>query len=77
MWYVCQYLEFQQKVRDGLLGKTGVFWMSFLDDARKVFMLLYSVKVKNLDIFHKSNSDLFFSFGGHNYARYLTYFEPF
>ena len=56
--YVNEYKEFQHKVREGLLGKTGVFWISFLDDARRVFMLIYAYKVNNLHIFHKAMGDM-------------------
>ena len=74
------YEEFQEKVRKGSIGKTATFWLSFLDHARRVFMLLYAVKTNNLPLFHKSMADmadLFFSFGGHNYSRFLTWFDLF
>jgi hypothetical protein len=75
-----EYLTFQEKVRGGELGKTGRFWISFLDHARRVFMLLYAVKINDLNAFHKcmgEMADLFFSFGGMNYSRYLTWFDLF
>jgi hypothetical protein len=74
------YFDFQDRVRNGDLGKTGQFWMSFLDHARRIFLLLYAVKVNDLQIFHKcmaDMADLFFCFGGINYSRYLTWFDLF
>ena len=38
--YLFNYMAFQERVWDGELGKTAIFWMSFLDHARRVFMLL-------------------------------------
>ena len=67
-------------MRAGSLGKTAQLWMSFLDDARPVFMLLYAIKYNSLHLFHKIMGDmgaLFFAFGGQNYARYLSWFDVF
>ena len=75
-----EYTEFQDQVRRGVLGKTAAFWISFLDHARRIFMLIYAVKCNQFPLFHKSMCDmaeLFFAFGGHNYARYLTWFDVF
>ena len=69
-----QYLNYQDKVRKGHLGKTAVFWLSVMDHSRLVFMLLFSVKTNNLQLFHKCNgdmADLFFAYDGQNYSRYL------
>ncbi|CAM4556106.1 unnamed protein product [Leuciscus chuanchicus] len=68
------YLEYQDKVRKGHLGKTAVFWLSVTDHGRLVFMLLFSVKTNNLALFHKCKGDmagLFFAFDGQNYSRQL------
>ena len=54
--------------------------MSFLDHARRVFMLLYAVKTNNFNLYHKcmgDMADLFFAFGGMNYSRYLAWFDVF
>jgi len=67
-----KYTSFQEKVRNGLLGETARFWMSFIDHTRRLLMLLYSVKTNNFDLFHKCNADmadLFFAFDGPNYSR--------
>ena len=67
----CEDIRFQDPVRQGLLGKTGMFWMSFLDDSRMVFLLMCAVKTNNLCLFHKTMGDmgeLFLSFDGPNYA---------
>ena len=72
------YEDFQDKVRKGHLGKTATFWLSFLDHARRVFLLICACKTNNLPLFQKCMSDmadLFFSFGGHNYARFLSWFD--
>ena len=78
--YLFDYMAFQERVRDGELGKTAIFWMSFLDHARRVFMLLYAVKTNNFNLYHKcmgDMADLFFAFGGMNYSRYLAWFDVF
>ena len=75
-----EYTNFQTKVKQGDYGKTAMFWYSFLEHARRVFMLMYAVKCNNLQLFHKAMcdmADLFFAFGGHNYSRYLTWFDVF
>ncbi|XP_034071336.1 uncharacterized protein LOC117545602 [Gymnodraco acuticeps] len=74
------YLQYQDKVRRGHLGKTGMFWLSMMDHARLVFMMDFAVKTNNFKLFHHCNgamADLFFAYDGHNYARYLTWFEAF
>ena len=67
-----KYKQYDDNVRMGHLGKTAQIWLSFIDHSRLIFMLLYSIKVKDLKLFHKCNSDmanLFFAYGGQNYAR--------
>ncbi|XP_049337187.1 uncharacterized protein LOC111196954 [Astyanax mexicanus] len=75
-----QYIGYQQKVREGHLGKTSMFWLSVMDHARLVFMLDFAVKTNNFELFHYCNgamAELIFAYDGHNYARYLTWFEAF
>uniref|UniRef100_UPI00358E5A97 uncharacterized protein n=1 Tax=Myxine glutinosa TaxID=7769 RepID=UPI00358E5A97 len=75
-----QFLRYQDKVRRGHLGKTGMFWLSVMDHARLVFMMDFAVKTNDFELFHHCNgamADLFFAYDGHNYARYLTWFEAF
>ena len=65
-------IQYENKVRTGHLRKTAVYWPSFIDHARLIFMLLYCVKVNNFKLLHKCNSEmanLFFAYGGQNYAR--------
>lgn len=66
------YCTFEDKVRNGYLGKTAKFWLSVIDHARLILMLQYSVKTNNWDLFHKCNgdmADLFFAYDGPNYSR--------
>ena len=66
------YQEFQGKVRNGHLRKTAKFWVSFMDNAKLVFMLTYAVKTNNRKLFHKCNGEManmFFAFDGQNYSR--------
>ena len=61
------YKQYEQKVRQGKLGKTAVFWMSLIDQAHLLFMLQHSVKTNDLDLFHYCNGEmanLFFAFDG-------------
>ena len=74
------YTNYGQDVRNGHLGKTAQFWMSFMDGAKLVFMMIYAVKIHDRKLFHKCNGDmanLFFAFNGQNYSRYLSWFEMF
>ena len=74
------YLEFQNRVRNGHLGKTGKLWLSFLDQFKLILMLIYAFKTHNRKLFHYSNGEmaiLFFAYDEHNYSRYLTWFEAF
>ena len=73
-----KYEEFENKVRKGLLGKTAMFWLSFIDHARRVFLLILACKTNNFPLFHRcmrDMTDMFFSYGGHNYARFLSWFD--
>lgn len=66
-----EYQSYETKVLNGHLGKTAAFWMSFIMHCHLLFMLLYSVKTNNLDLFHRCNgemADLFFAFDGQNYV---------
>ncbi|KAF3844359.1 hypothetical protein F7725_007522, partial [Dissostichus mawsoni] len=49
------YLQYQDKVRRGHLGKTGMFWLSMMDHARLVFMMDFAVKTNNFELFHHCN----------------------
>ena len=67
-----KYIAYEDKVRDGHIGKTAVFWISVIDHTRLLLMLQYSVKTNNFELFHKCHremADLFFAYDGPNYAR--------
>ena len=52
--------------------------MSYLDNVSLMLNLLRAIKTNNFNLYEdclSSMSRLFFSFGGHNYARYLTFFS--
>ena len=71
-----KYLAYQEKVREGHLGKTAALWASFITHCHRVFMLLHSVKTNNIQLFHKCNGDmteLFVAFDGHSYSRYVSF----
>lgn len=73
-----KYKSYQEKVAKGHLGKTAVFWMSFIKNCHLLFMLLYSVKTNNLELFQACNGEmanLFFAFDGQNYARFVKSFD--
>ena len=75
-----KFVKFEEKVRTGRLGKTATFWFGFIEHARLIYMLIYSVKINNLKLFHKCNGEmanLFFAFDGPNYSRYLVWLEVF
>ena len=40
------------------LGRTARFWISFMDNAELVFMLIYAVKANNRKLFHKCNGEI-------------------
>lgn len=65
-------VDYEDKVRDGHLGRTAMFWLSVIDHTRLILMLLYAVKTNNFDLFHKCNgdmADLFFAYDAPNYSR--------
>ena len=67
-----KYITYQDKVRNGHLGKTAHLWMSFINHSHLTFMLLHAVKTNNISLFHKCNGEmagLFFAYGGQNYSR--------
>ena len=71
---VGRYQSYGKKVSEGHLGKTAAFWMSLITHCHLVFMLLYSVKTNNFEMFYRCNgkmASLFFALDGHNYSRYV------
>ncbi|XP_070203645.1 uncharacterized protein [Littorina saxatilis] len=74
------YEQYREDVRQGKHGKTPQFWISYMDHIWHVLSLLYAVKANDFELYAQcllAMPDLFFSFGGQNYARYLTFFGLF
>ena len=74
------YLDFCETVRNGQLGKTAKFWLTYMDHVSLVLSLMRAVKTNDFYLYAyciEHMSDLFFAYGGQNYARYLTYFSAF
>jgi len=73
-----EYSEFKQTVRNGDLGKTAMLWLSYMDGIWLMLNMIHAVKVSNINLYceclHRM-ADLFFSFDGQNYARYLSFFS--
>ena len=75
-----EYSSFRQQVRGGSQGKTAQFWLTYMNHVSLVFSLLYAVNINDYYLYGACLSkmvDLFFSFDGQNYARYLCYFSLF
>ena len=72
-------MQFRDEVGECRLGVTAQLWMSYMDHIWLMLALIHAVKHKFLLYAHCLHhmSDLFFSCGGQNYARYLTYFSMF
>lgn len=67
-----KFLEYESKVREGMLGKTAMFWVSVIDHTHLLMMLSYAVKVNDLSLFHYCNASmakLFFAYDHQNYSR--------
>lgn len=72
--------KYQEFRRSGKLGKTSQLWISYMDHVRILLSMLEAVKTNNFLLYAQSMSrmtPLFFAFGGHNYARYLSFFSIF
>ena len=75
-----EYSLFRQQVRGGSLGKTAQFWLTYMHHVSLVLSLQHAVKINDYYLYGACLSkmvDLFFSFDGQNYARYLCYFSLF
>ena len=69
-----EYFLFRQQVHGGSLGKTSEFWLTYMNYVSLVFSLLYAVKINDYYLYGACSSkmvDLFFSFDGQSYVRYL------
>ncbi|KAL5015504.1 hypothetical protein ScPMuIL_009774 [Solemya velum] len=74
--YIQEYCKYRNKVREGERGKTAQFWIAYMDHVWLVLSLIRAVKTNDFPAVRRV-SDLFFSFDGQNYARYLTFFLVF
>jgi hypothetical protein len=78
--YINAYAMFRYDARTGYLGKTAQLSVSYMDHIWLVLQLTKAVKTTNFLLYARClflMCDLFFSFGGQNYARYLTFFSVF
>ena len=78
--YIQGYLQYRVEVSEGSHGKTAQFWASYMSHICLVLSLVQAVKHNDfLAYAHCLHliTDIFFAFGGQNYARYLTYFSIF
>ena len=69
-----KWIRYENEVRNGKLGITAQYWMQFIDHARLILLMLYSIETNNLALFRKSNCEmapLFFSYDAPNYSRLL------
>ena len=67
-----RYVSYEDRVRNGHLGKIATFWLSVIEHMHLILMLQYSVKTNNFPLFHMCNrdmADLFFAYDGPNYSR--------
>ena len=73
-------MAYRKDVEEGRVGKTAQLWITYMDHIHLLQSLVESVKQNNFELYvHTLNlmTDLFFSFGGQNFARYLTYMDLF
>ena len=78
--FLDKYSSFRQQVRGGSQGKTAQFGLAYIDHDSLALSLLYAVKINDYYLCGACLNkivDLFFSFDGQNYARYLCYFSLF
>ena len=74
------YINCRKAVKQGNYRKRSQLWLTYMDHAWLMLGLIHSVKTNNFVEYTHSlylMPDLFFSFGGYNYARYLTFFSVF
>ena len=78
--FLVEYEQFGANVREGTLGPTAQFWITYTDHVDLVLAPIEAVKTNDFLLYAQTVNlmpDLFFSFGGQIYARYLTYFTMF
>ncbi|MES9950704.1 MAG: hypothetical protein ABW118_17235 [Candidatus Thiodiazotropha sp.] len=72
--YFARYKQFKQSVRDGHLGKTAQFWLSYMDIVWLILTLIKATKMNDLQLHLASLYSLcpiLFAYDHTNYARYL------
>ena len=72
-FFTC-YQQFKQSVRDGHLGKTAQFWLSYMDIVWLILTLIKATKMNDLQLHLASLYSLcpiLFAYDHTNYARYL------
>jgi len=72
--FIDHFDEYKNEVRNGFLGKTAQFWMSYCDSVWILLNFQKAVKENNLELYITSLRQLcklLFSAGHLNYARYL------
>ena len=75
-----EYSSFRQQVRSGSQGKTAQLGLAYMNHVSLALLLLYAGKINDYYLCGACLSkivNLFFSFDGQNYARYLCYFSLF
>ena len=78
--YIEGFMQYRDDSKTGNLGTTAQLWVSYMDHVWLVLTLTHAVKHNDFLLYAHClhlMSDLFFSFGGQNYARYLTFFSLF
>jgi len=73
--FLKDYTSFRQRVSNGILGKTAQFWLTYADHIWLVLSLNQAVKTNDYSLYGSclcQMANLFFSYDGQNYARYLT-----
>ena len=78
--FMDKYMEFESEIRQGKQGSTPQFWLQYLDFVKIIELLYYAVKRNEFNVYTHCLHEMaakFFSFKGHNYARYLSYFSVF
>ena len=78
--YIQGYLQYKVEASEGSHGKTAQLWASYMSHIWLVLSLVQAVKHNDfLAYAHCLHlmADIFFTFGGQNYAQYITYFSVF
>ena len=73
-------MAYRKDVQKGRMDKTAKLWITYMDHIHLLLSLVESVNQNNFELHvHTLNlmTDLFFSFGGQDCARYLTYMDLF